>query len=139
MKFTKKQIEKNFTIQTQDKSLTTDEHIYALANKKESIIKQFMNMLKAASFDCIINSVQNQPLKNGYKCYNWAINSDENELSYTRNYKTDSDILKHMRYQKPKLATGTVVRDKDGKQFVLLNDKLYDYFSYKNAGILMAV
>lgn len=139
MKFTKKQIEKNFTIQTQDKSLTTDEHIYALANKKENIINQFMNMLKAASFDCIINSVQNQPLKNGYKCYNWAINSDENELSYTRDYKTDSDILKHMRFQKPKLATGTVVRDNDGKKFVLLNDKLYDYFSYKNAGILMAV
>ena len=97
-----------------------------------------MNMLKAASFDCIINSVQNQPLKNGYKCYNWAVNSNENDMSYTNDINKDNTILKQRKYQVLKKQTGKVIT-KNGIKFVLIDNKIYDYFSYKNAGILLRV
>jgi superfamily II DNA or RNA helicase len=138
MKFTKDQMMKDFTLRRQDNETTTDQHIYNMAIKKESIINEFLNMMKSSSFDCIINSIQNEPLKNGYKCYNWAINSNDNDLSYTNELSQDGTILKKRKYQVLKKQTGKVVRN-DGIKFVLIDNKLYDYFSYKNAGILLPV
>lgn len=136
MKFTKKQMERDFTLRTLDKEKTTDEHILEIASKKDNIINQMLTLLKASSFDCIINSRQNKPLEEGYKCYNWAINSNQNDLSYTANIKDDNKILGQKRYQVEKTDKGRVV-SKDGKKYVILNKKLYDYFSYVYAGILI--
>jgi hypothetical protein len=137
MSFTKKQMEKDFTLRTLDKELTTDQHILQLATKKDFIVNQFLNMLKAASFDCVINSMQNKPTQNGYKCYNWAINVNPNELAYTENIDDEHKIQKHQKFQVTKKDKGTVLT-RDGKKYVVINNKLYDYFSYKNAGILLA-
>lgn len=137
-KFTKKQLDKDFTIRTLDKELTTDQHIYSIATKKEKIINQFLTMLKIASIDCIINSKQNKPLENGYKCYNWPINIKEEGLSYTPDISNDYKILKDRNYKKLKKNKGKVV-SRNGVKYVLLDDKLYDYFSYKSAGILLNI
>jgi len=138
VRFTKKQLEKDFTLRTLDNGITTDEHILKIATKKEDIINQFLNMLKAASFDCIINSVQNKPKDNGYKCYNWAINADPTGLVYTPDIGNDGKIQRHTKLQVLKKSKGTVVL-KDGVKYVSMNGHLYDYFSYKNAGILLPV
>jgi hypothetical protein len=137
-KFTKKQLDNDFTIKTLDKELTTDQHIYSIATKKEKIINQFLTMLKIASIDCIINSKQNKPLENGYKCYNWPINIKEDGLSYTSDIANDYKILKDRNFKKLKKDKGTVV-SRNGVKYVLLDDKLYDYFSYKSAGILLNI
>jgi len=138
IRFTKKQLNKDFTLRTLDNGITTDEHILQIANKKENIINKFLDMLKAASFDCIINSVQNKPKDNGYKCYNWAINANPLELSYTPNLNDDKQIQKHQKTQVLRKNTGQVVIKND-KKYVQLNGNLYDYFSYKNAGILLSI
>jgi len=136
MKFTKKQIEKDYSIATLDKGITTDEHILFMANKKMAIVNQFLRMLKASSFDCIINAIQNKPLENGYKCYSWALGVNKNDLSYTTNIKDDYKIMKHTKMQISKKGKGKVIIKK-GNKYVLLNDKIYNYYSYKNAGILI--
>ena len=136
MKFTKKQLEKDYSIQTLDKSITTDEHIQMMANKKMDIIDKFLKMLKAASFDCIINSKQNKPLANGYKCYNWALGVDKNDLSYTPDINDDYMIMKHKSYQVARKNKGRVIL-KNGNKYVVLNGKVYNYHSYVNAGILI--
>ena len=138
MKFTKKQIEKDFTLRTLDKELTTDQHILTLATKKDYIVNQFLNMLKSASFDCIINSVQNKPMENGYKCYNWAINTNPKDLAYIENIDDEHNIQRHQKFQVLKKNKGTVVSH-NGEKYIMLNEKLYDYFSYKNAGILLPI
>lgn len=138
MKFKESQLKKDFTIRTLDKLLTTDQHILQLATKKDYIIQQFLNMLKAASFDCIINSVQNKPMENGYKCYNWAINANGHDLAYTENIDDEYKIQKHQRYQVLQKNKGVVV-SRDGTKYVMINNKLYDYFSYKHAGILLPI
>ena len=136
MKFTKNQIDKNFTIQSLDKGISTDEHIYIMANKKMDIVNQFLQMLKASSFDCIINSKQNKPLLNGYKCYNWALGVNNDELSYTSDIKDDVKIMKHKANQILKKNKGKVVV-KNGNKYVEMNGKIYNYYSYVNAGILI--
>jgi hypothetical protein len=136
MKFTKKQIEKDYSIATLDKGITTDEHILFMANKKMYIVNQFLKMLKMSSFDCIIHAKQNKPLENDFKCFSWAIGAPKNDLSFTNNIKDDYKIMKHRSYQIKKKDTGRVV-SKKGVKYVELNGKIYNYYSYTNAGILI--
>lgn len=135
MKLTKEQLANNPTLRKKDNELTTDEHILLLAQKKEGLINGFLNMLKSSSIDCVIHSNKNKPLANGYKCYNWPINVNDNKLSYTENIGSDGKIQQHQKYQKLIKNKGKVV-SKNGIKYVLLGDKLYDYNSYVNAGLL---
>ena len=136
MNFTKKQLNNNPTLRSKDKEITTDKHIYNIAKSKEGLINSFLKMLKAASLDCVIQSDINKPLSNGYKCYNWPINVDNNELSYTNNIIADKKILQFKNKQHTRKDRGRVVKKNDIK-YVLLKNKLYDYYSYVNAGILL--
>ena len=136
MNFTKKQLNDNPTLRSKDKEITTDKHIYNIAKNKENLINSFLKMLKASSFDCIIQSDVNKPTSNGYKCYNWPINVDNNELSYTNNIEADKKILQYKNRQHIKKDRGRVVL-KNGTKYVLLKNKLYDYYSYVNASILL--
>jgi len=138
MKLNKKQLDDNPTLRKKDNELTTDEHILELANNKEDLINIFMDLLKSSSMDCIINAIQNKPLENGYKCYNWPINVNNNALSYTADIKQDDKIQKHQKLQTVRSNRGTVV-SKDGIKYVVINNKLYDYFSYINTGVLLPV
>jgi len=137
MRITKEQQEKNYTIATLDDGKTTDEHILTIAEKKFSIINKFLLMLKASSFDCIINSEQNKPLKNNYKCYSWPIGINKNDLSYTIDIKDDYKIITYKNRQIVKKGKGKVI-SKNGKKYVELNGKIYNYYSYINAGILIS-
>jgi hypothetical protein len=136
MRLTRDQLNKNPTLRKKDNDLTTDQHILEIANKKEYIVNMFLNMLKASSMDCITHSVQNKPLQNGYKCYNWPINVNNNELTYTPDIRHDDMIQRHQKLQVKRKNKGVVV-SKNGKKYVMMNNKLYDYFSYVNAGLLL--
>jgi len=81
------------------------------------------------------HSKKNKPLENGYKCYNWPINVNDNKLAYTDNIAVDNKIQQHQKYQKMQKNKGKVV-SKDGVKYVMMNEKLYDYNSYVNAGLL---
>ena len=95
-------------------------------------------MLKASSMDCIIHAIQSRPLQNGYKCYNWPINVNNDDFTYTPDIAEDGRIQGHQKLQVTRKNKGVVV-SKDGKKYVSMNGKIYDYFSYKNAGILLPV
>jgi hypothetical protein len=138
MKLTKEQLINNPTLRKKDNDLTTDEHILGIAKKKEGLINVFLDMLKSSSMDCVINANKNKPLKNGYKCYNWAINVDDNKLAYTQNIKDDNKIQQHQKMQKLRKNKGSVV-SRNGIKYVIMENKLYDYYSYINAGILQPV
>jgi superfamily II DNA or RNA helicase len=136
MNFTKKQLNDNPTLRSKDKEITTDRHIYNIAKSKEGLVNSFLKMLKAASLDCVIQADVNHPLANGYKCYNWAINANDHELSYTNNINDDKKILQFKNKQHIRKDRGRAVL-KNGKKYVLLKDKLYDYYSYVHAGLLI--
>jgi hypothetical protein len=137
MNFTRKQLNDNPTLRSKDKEVTTDKHIYNIAKNKEGLINSFLKMLKAASMDCVIQSDINNPLSNGYKCYNWPVNVNNDELSYTNNIDSDKKILQYKNKQHIRKDRGRVIL-KNGKKYVILKDKLYDYYSYVNAGVLLS-
>ena len=137
MRITEEQKQKNYTLVAQDDGKSTDEHISSIAEKKFGIINKFLLMLKASSFDCIINAKQNKPLMNGYKCYNWALGINKDDLSYTIDINDDYKIISYKNRQIAKRGKGKVV-SKDGKKYVELNNKYYNYYSYINAGVLIA-
>ena len=66
------------------------------------------------------------------------ININNNKFSYTHNIEDDNKIQLYKLYERTNKNKGKVV-SRDGKKYILLNDKLYDYFSYKNAGVLLSV
>jgi hypothetical protein len=136
MKLTQKQVQSDFNIERNDKGLSTDEHILTTAEKKKFIINKFLNMLKSASFDCIIHSKQNKPLLGEFKCYTWALGVNGNDYSYTSDISNDYKIMKHRNMQMKKKNKGRVIMKK-GVKFVELENKYYDYFSYVNAGVLV--
>ena len=136
MKLTQKQVQSDFNIERNDKGLSTDEHILTTAEKKKFIINKFLNMLKSASFDCIIHSKQNKPLLGDFKCYTWALGVNGNDYSYTSDISNDYKIMKHRNMQMKKKNKGRVIMKK-GVKFVELENKYYDYFSYVNAGVLI--
>jgi hypothetical protein len=136
MKLTQKQVQSDFNIERNDKGLSTDEHILTTAEKKKFIINKFLNMLKSASFDCIIHSKQNKPLLGEFKCYTWALGVNGNDYSYTSDISNDYKIMKHRNMQMKKKNKGKVIMKK-GVKFVELENKYYDYFSYVNAGVLV--
>ena len=136
MNFTRKQIMDNPTLRSKDKEISTDKHIYNIAKSKEGLINSFLKLLKTASLDCVIQADVNHPLANGYKCYNWPINVNDADLSFTNNINADKKILQYKNKQHIKTDRGRVVL-KNGKKYVILKDKLYDYYSYVNAGILL--
>ena len=138
MNFTKKQLTENLTLRSKDKEVSTDKHIYNIAKSKEGLVNSFLKMLKAASLDCVIQADVNNPLSNGYKCYSWPINVNDDEFSYTNNITLDKKILQFKNKQHIRKDRGRVVL-KNGKKYVILKDKLYDYYSYVNAGILIPI
>ena len=136
MKLTTKQIQSDFNIEKNDKGLSTDEHILETANKKKRIIDKFLNMMKSASFDCVINSKQNKPLENTFKCYAWALGVNKNDFSYTTDINNDYKIMKHRNLQIEKNGKGRAIM-KRGVKYIEMDGKYYDYYSYMNAGILI--
>jgi superfamily II DNA or RNA helicase len=136
MKLTTKQIQSDFNIERNDKGLSTDEHILETATKKKQIIDKFLNMMKSASFDCVINSKQNKPLQNTFKCYAWALGVNKNDFSYTTDINSDYKIMKHRNLQIAKKGKGKAIM-KNGIKFIEMDGKYYDYYSYINAGVLV--
>jgi superfamily II DNA or RNA helicase len=136
MKLTTKQIQSDFNIERNDKGLSTDEHILDTATKKKIIIDKFLNMMKSASFDCVINSKQNKPLENTFKCYAWALGVNKNDFSYTTDINSDYKIMNHRKLEVAKKGKGKAIM-KNGIKYVEMDGKYYDYYSYTNAGILI--
>jgi hypothetical protein len=61
---------------------------------------------------------------------------NNNELTYTPDIRHDDMIQRHQKLQVKRKNKGVVV-SKNGKKYVMMNNKLYDYFSYVNAGLLL--
>jgi predicted small secreted protein len=93
-------------------------------------------MMKSASFDCVINSKQNKPLQNTFKCYAWALGVNKNDFSYTTDINGDYKIMKHRNLQIAKKGKGRAIMKK-GIKYIEMDGKYYNYYSYINAGILI--
>lgn len=57
------QLKESFTIRNKDQSMTSDEYLYSISEKKRAIMQGIIQLFKEASIDCTLNSSDNEPVK----------------------------------------------------------------------------
>lgn len=137
--FTEEQADMNKTIKLKDKGRTTDQDVFAIATRKNSLIQQFLSMLKSTAIDCVFHAAENKPLLHNYKCYMPPRNVDDNKLAYIPNIEDDKKSLSSFSVKiRSKKIKGNVVSYNGVKHVMLENDPiLYDYHAYKEGGVLV--
>lgn len=129
MNGTEYQAKNNPTFRIKSEGLTTDQEILDIAQKKQVIIDEIMEMMRYSSIDCSIHAQTNKPI-NG--CYNWAINLDKTLDTYKPNILDENRNAHHKLYEVTKTIRGTAVMI-DGIKYVQYDDNLYDYNGYMYA------
>ena len=131
--FTAKQLKDQFTIQTQDKGLTTDQHIQQVAEKKDAIIQEFLSLLKMAAVDCRLNARLNRQT-----CFAFPVNMDADAPATMPSWKDEAPIVSRKRMERAKKIRGQILTYK-GYRMVSVPDMpgYYDYDAYKHAGVLV--
>ncbi len=134
---TDEQLKNDFTLKTKDDGLSSDESIMAIAERKNRIIEQFLNMIKSSAIDCSIHARKNRPLSSGFRCYSFPINMDNDAFAYIPDIKED-EAPRSMRNMRDRTVQGKAVIVKNRKYVVFGNPpRLYDYEAYTNAGVLV--
>lgn len=134
---TEEQLKNDFTLRTKDNSLSSDESILSVAERKNHIISQFLTMMKSAAIDCLVHSHKNKPLENKFQCYSFPINMDDDNFAYIPNIVADENP-REMRNVRDKIIKAKAVMV-GKKKYVTFGEpaKLYDYVAYKEAGVLI--
>ena len=134
MRATKKQIDGSFSIRTQDKSDTSDQHIYNMAKKKARIIDQFLYHMQRASVDCAMNAKHHKNLR----CFAFPVNVDDNRISYVPDIRLDMLDKQYTSSITQREWRGEVLRTKKGN-FLLRPEtqEVYDYDLYVESGRLV--
>lgn len=134
---TPEQLKNDFTLRTVDKSLSSDESIMATAERKNGIIEQFLNMIRSSAIDCAIHAKKNRPTENGFQCYSFPINLEDDTFAYVPDIEQDK-APKTMRNVRDKTIQARAVMVKN-KKYVAYGEppRLYDYDAYMDAGVLI--
>lgn len=138
--FTPKQLKQDFTLQRLDHSQSSDEHIMAIAEQKDSITRAFLDMMKRAAIDCLVHASKNKTTSFGMQCYAFPVNMDPADLAFEPSVQDDIKQLFKQKFIRKKKIQGKVVIS-NGKKFVFVDgrDGLFDYNAYKEAGVLVRV
>lgn len=137
--FTAKQLKQDFTLQRLDHSMSSDEHIMLIAERKDAITKSFLNMMKQASIDCMTHAAKNKTTSSGLQCYAFPINMAISEKAFEESLEEEIANISKQKFVRSKKVQGRVVKNKDGVKYVVLDDRqgLFDYQAYKEAGVLV--
>lgn len=139
IKFTPEQLASSFTIRTQDKSFTTDEHIYNLAKKKATIVNLLLDHVKKSSVDCALNAKEHST-KGQVKCFAFPVNLDENSFAYQLDMNDETFDNQYTKDVEQGEWKGQVLVTKKGN-FLIRPDtnEVYDYDLYLESGKLVRI
>jgi hypothetical protein len=129
IKYTANQIENSFTIQSQDKGLTSDQYIYNEALNKKKVIDQMLDLLKTAAVDCGLNSHAHK-----LKCYSFPVNIQDN--ANVKNVEDEDEFIDINK----KEFKGYILNTKKGV-FIVNNEtnEVYDYQIYIDSNKLIKI
>ena len=121
---TPKQLSSNFTIREKDHSLTSDEHLYQISEKKRLIMQGIMKIFKESSIDCTLNAADNEPVD----CLSFPRGYDVNDYSFIPELqiarKTSSKLMKTIPKNTKKIAWRAKELTYQSKNFILNPDLL---------------
>ena len=147
--FTKKQVDDWFPLKRLDNSMTSDTHIYDVAQKKNRIIQEFLNVIKSSAVDCRHNAIDNKPTDEGLMCYAFPLPVESNDYASTASMSHDSvkasdHLSKMIRNRKIQGRVVSIGKGDKKTKYVIVEEmafagKLFDYDAYKHAGVLVEV
>lgn len=118
VKLKQKHIKGSHTIQTKDKSKTTDEYIFGVAQRKANIINAIQDLMKDAAADCLVHSKYHDK---SVKCLGFPQNLPPNSLSYTLEYEKEEDDDEYKQRVKVR------IEKQSGFKKCTINNKPYAY------------
>jgi len=130
--FSAKQLEQSFSLRRQDQSMTSDEYIYDIAQRKSKIIKKLLGIVQTVSVDCVINAKYHK----GLKCFSFPVDMKKEAVIYEFNVARDQSLRSTQQHE----WTGQVLITSKG-QFLIRPDtnEVYDYDAYLDAGKLVKI
>jgi hypothetical protein len=126
-------------LKNSDNSLTTDQSLYKLMERKQELSTLFLDTLKEASVDCLVN------YDNKSKCISYPHSSHVNKLITQLDYKQDAitSYSKAEDKEKHKLIVRKIKVDDELIPFAVDESVepniAYDYFNYVSKNILLEV
>lgn len=126
-------------LKNSDNSLTTDQSLYNLMERKQELSILFLDTLKEASIDCLVN------YDNKSKCIRYPHSTAVNKLITQIDYKQDAitTYSKTEEKEKHKLITRIINVNGVKKPFAVDENVqphiAYDYVSYIQKGVLVEV
>jgi hypothetical protein len=135
---TTKQLKDSKTIQNKDDSMTTDEYINNIAQRKARIIGAIQDLMKGSSVDCLVDSSYRDKT---VKCIGFPSNINPNELSYNLEIEREETDLEYKQKVTTKISK-TVGKMKkcvlNGVPYAYdtTTNILYDYNEYTSGKLL---
>ncbi len=130
--FSPKQLQTSFSLRRQDNSMTSDEYIYDIAERKSHIISKLLHLVQKASVDCVLNAKYHKDLK----CLSFPVDIRSDGFSYEFNVARDQPMKPTQSHE----WSGQVLVTSKG-QFLIRPDtnEVYDYDAYLEAGKLVKI
>jgi len=130
--FSAKQLAESVTLRRQDHSMTSDEYIYDIAQRKSKIIKKLLQLVQTVSVDCVLNAKYHK----GIKCFSFPIDMKKEGFTHEFNVTRDQPLKETQQYE----WVGQVLITRKG-QFLIRPDtnEVYDYDAYLEAGKLVKI
>ena len=136
MVFTKEQLENSYSLRKSDKSLTTDQHIYEIAKKKETIIEKMLDIMKRASVDCALNAKTH----NNLRCFAFPVNLDDSTPTYQLDISQETMDVDYETWLESNEWKGEVMFTKKGNFLIRPEtNEVYDYDLYIESGKLVKI
>jgi hypothetical protein len=129
---TDKQLKNSFTLRTQDKSMTTDEYIHDIAERKSKIIMKMMDYVQKSSVDCALNAKYHKNIR----CFSYPVNMKPEHIATEFEIARDKELTGVHK----KEWSGQVLLTKKGNFIVdPATQVVYDYDLYVEAGRLVKI
>lgn len=129
MSLTKKQIEDNFSLKTQDKGITSDEHLFTIAKRKAYITNQILLLLKEGAADCGLNIKDNHKNNHGLKCFSFPVNMSDEDPTYELDITRDI-VDKYMSILTREWKGDVLITKKGNFLWKKDTNEIYDYDIY---------
>lgn len=136
MKASKEQVANSFSMRSQDKGLTSDEHIFTSAKKKASIVSEFLTLMKKASVDCALNAKGHGQLR----CFSFPVNIADDKVVFKHDINIDLTNSQYYSEIEKNEWKGEVMITKKGN-FIIRREtgEVYDHDIYIDSGKLVKV
>lgn len=132
MEMTKEQAKKSVMIKSKDQSLSTDQAIYNLAERKDKIVSKLLKLIKRGSVDCALHKGLNKDIE----CWSFPLDVTEFERAYKIKIEDDYNNIEQQAIAKIKVKPYKVIIKNQEYIWISNTNELFDFNLYAKNGVL---